>query len=374
MVGREERHLTRALVRTSDAPSLRAELQSLEELQEPDQILLEELEGMTDELDRQRQEARLHDLQAKQERETRFRALEYAKLAAIDARFPGKLETGRYILAHLMAESYCLVCGSHAVDAAQYYAERLDSGRCIVCDSSLSQAERVADSLRIADEAVTRVERSLKIADREVVASTGAREGAETDYNKNITDITRLRSEIATRSARLSEIIRALPPGEAALRRQRVELTSIRSRLATMKTELAKERAEFRDFIARCTEDLLSSSEEIVKLFTEFAGKFLSESISLSWKTRPETVGQGGESIPFPAFELDMSGGDFVDTVRRSGPGDVSESQREFIDLSFRMALMRGGRYIPRRDRNRHPGVVAGRRVRQARRGDSNCV
>ena len=36
-----------------------------------------------------------------------------------------------------------------------------------------------------------------------------------------------------------------------------------------------------------------------------------------------------------------MTGSDFSDTVRRAGPGDVSESQREFIDLAFRMALMK---------------------------------
>ena len=341
VVGREERHLARALARTSNAPSLRAELQSLEELQEPDQDLLEELEAMIAELDRLRQDARLSDLHARQERETRFRAYEHAKLAAIDSRFPGNLETGRYILAHLMADQYCLVCGKDAPDTARDYAERLHLGRCLVCNSALSQADRTADSLTAADEAVTRAERSLKTADREVVASSRSREDAEREYNNNITRITQLRSEIATRSARLAELIEALPPGEAQLRSQRVELTSIRARLATMKSELAKERSEFREFVGRCTEDLLSSSEEIVELFTEFAGKFLSEKISLSWKTRPETVGQGGESIPFPAFELDMSGGDFVDTVRRAGPGDVSASQREFIDLSFRMALMR---------------------------------
>ena len=36
-----------------------------------------------------------------------------------------------------------------------------------------------------------------------------------------------------------------------------------------------------------------------------------------------------------------MSGSDFGTTVRRTGPNDVSESQREFIDLAFRMAMMR---------------------------------
>ena len=40
---------------------------------------------------------------------------------------------------------------------------------------------------------------------------------------------------------------------------------------------------------------------------------------------------------------MELGGSDFVGTVRRSGPDDVSESQREFIDLSFRMALAKAG-------------------------------
>jgi hypothetical protein len=35
-----------------------------------------------------------------------------------------------------------------------------------------------------------------------------------------------------------------------------------------------------------------------------------------------------------------MTGADFPSPVRRTGPEQVSESQREFIDLAFRMALM----------------------------------
>jgi hypothetical protein len=36
-----------------------------------------------------------------------------------------------------------------------------------------------------------------------------------------------------------------------------------------------------------------------------------------------------------------MTGTDFPSPVRRTGPEQVSESQREFIDLAFRMALMK---------------------------------
>ncbi|MDE0175198.1 MAG: AAA family ATPase [Caldilineaceae bacterium] len=340
VVGREERHLTAALAKRSDAPALRAELQALESLQEPDRNRLEELESTTDELDRTRQDARLAHLRAKQEREARFRALEHAKLLAIDARFPGKLETGRYMLAHLLSENSCLVCGSEAPTAAQDYADRLKNDRCVVCDTPLEKSVHIVETRDVADERVSKAERLLVAADRSLLAATHERERSESEFSHHTTEIAHRHAAVAKRAARLSEIIELLPPSEAALRKQRTELASVRGRLETMKAELAEERSKFHSFVEQCTDDLLSSSEEIVEAFATFSGNFLSEETSLTWATRSATVGQGGQAIPFPAFELNMSGSDFVQTVRRAGPDDVSESQREFIDLSFRMALM----------------------------------
>jgi hypothetical protein len=341
VVGKEEKLLAKSLAKASDAVELRAELQALEALQEPARQQLEDLETVTDELDRCRQDARLTYLRAKQERESRFRALEHAKLVAIEARFPGRLETGRYMIAHLMSEHDCLVCGSHAPEASMMYARRLEAGRCVVCDSDLSTSEQIVETREVADERVAKAERMLQAADRELAASTQGRQTAEADFDGHTAEMTRLRAEIATRSARLSQIVDLLPPNEAALRQQRTELASIRGRLESMKVELAAERAAFRGFVEQCTDALLASSAEIVTAFEQFAGKFLSERVSLTWTSRPAAVGQGGEAIPFPAFELNMTGSDFSDAVRRAGPGDVSESQREFIDLAFRMALMK---------------------------------
>ena len=340
VVGREEKLLANALAKKTDAASLRAELGALEALQEPDRIRLEEIESLTDEFDRRRQSARLANLRAKQERETRFRAVEHAKLLALDARFPGRLETGRYMIAHLLSENDCLVCGSYAPETAQTYADRLASGYCVVCNSPLAKSEQIVEPRQVADERVTKALQLLHKADGELLASTRERESAETEFERHTTELTRLHAEIATRSAKLAQIVDLLPPSETELREQRVELASIRSRLESMKSELAQERSVFREFVEQRTDALLSSSEAIVKSFTTFASNFLSEQVSLTWTSRPATVGQGGEAIPFPAFELNMSGSDFVGTVRRTGPDDVSESQREFIDLSFRMALM----------------------------------
>lgn len=341
VVGKEEKLLAKSLAKASDAVELRAELQALEALQEPARERLEDLEKLTDELDKRRQDARLANLRAKQERESRFRALEHAKLVAIEARFPGRLETGRYMIAHLMSEQDCLVCGSHAPEAASIYTHRLENGRCVVCDSDLTKSEHIVEARNVADERVAKSERLLEATDRELTGSTRDRETAETDFDRHTAEMILLRSEIATRSARLSQIVDLLPPDEASLHQQRTELAAIRGRLESMKAELAAERATFRYFVEKCTDALLSSSTDIVAAFEQFAGKFLSERVSLTWTSRPAAVGQGGEAIPFPAFELNMTGSDFSDTVRRAGPDDVSESQREFIDLAFRMSLMK---------------------------------
>ena len=315
VVGREEKTLAKGLAKVSDGVAIRAELQALEALQETSRARLEDLEGFTDELDRRRQEARLTNLRAKQDREARFRALEHAKLLAIEARFPGRLETGRYMVAHLMSELDCLVCGTHAPEAAKTYADRLTSGRCVVCDSDLTKSDQIVEAREVADERVAKTERQLGQADRELAATIRDRETTEAQFDAHTAEMTQLRSDIATRSARLTEIVNMLPPDEAALRQQRTELAAIRSRLETMKTELAEERAAFRGFVEQCTTDLLSSSTEIVAAFEQFAGKFLSERVSLTWTSRPAAVGQGGEAIPFPAFELNMTGSDFSETV-----------------------------------------------------------
>jgi hypothetical protein len=341
VVGKEEKLLNKSLAKASDAFELRAELQALEALQEPARQRLEDLEKITDELDKSRQDARLANLRAKQERESRFRALEHAKLVAIEARFPGRLETGRYMIAHLMSEQDCLVCGSHAPEAALLYAHRLENGRCVVCESDLSNSEQVVEAREVADQRVARAARLLNAADGELGGSSRGREEAESNFDQHTEEMTLLRAEIATRSARLSQIIDLLPPDEAVLRRQRTELAAIRGRLESMKAELAAERAAFRSFVEDSTDALLSSSVEIVAAFEQFASKFLSERVSLTWTSRTAAVGQGGEAIPFPAFELNMTGSDFSETVRRAGPDDVSESQREFIDLAFRMSLMK---------------------------------
>ena len=77
-----------------------------------------------------------------------------------------------------------------------------------------------------------------------------------------------------------------------------------------------------------------------MRAFDVYAEGFLLETCRRIWAPQKARLGETGVLIDFPAFEIEMSGADSPSLVRRTGPDQVSESQREFIDLAFRMALM----------------------------------
>lgn len=65
------------------------------------------------------------------------------------------------------------------------------------------------------------------------------------------------------------------------------------------------------------------------------------EKVLLKLETDKRRAGQSGEPIEFPCFKVSMTSGvfDSSPSVREDGSA-VSESQREFIDLAFRLSLI----------------------------------
>lgn len=341
VVGKEERELTKNVRKSQSATALRAELVSLEGVQENDRQRLQELGTLTADLDNGRQQARVTHLEAEQDHETRFRSVEEAKLLSIQARFPEVATTGRYILAQLMTDHDCLVCGTHSDEAAAAYSARIEEDLCVVCSTPLASVEGIVEQRTVADERVAKRVQALDAAEKTLAGATLAREAAEKEFNDHWRAVAKLEAAIAERASRINDIVDALPPSELAMREQRDDLSRLRGLLEARKGELADLRRDFALFVAERRDELMQQASAISMYFGEFATGFLSEEISLTWSSYRARLGQSGDLIEFPAFDLEMSGSDFDASVRRAGPNEVSESQREFIDLAFRMAMMR---------------------------------
>ena len=337
---REGQALSEVETKLRKSADVREELKTLEELQATDFEKRESLDKDFVQFDSRRQNARLRALRAKQERESRYRAFEHAKLRAVEARFPQKSDSARYILEQLFAEADCLVCGNHVPEAAAEIEQRINQNDCVICGSDLSSTSGEVPAVDLADRRVRKAQKELDKIEPEVLEAEEQLEKSESYFDDARMELAELDAAIGERTARIDLLVQRLPPDEQEVHKQRAELASMRSRVAALTKDLEEKQKSFSGFIDAQNQTMARKSAAIMSAFSEFAGGFLLETVELAWSPQSARVGQTGEPVDFPGFELDMTGTNFPTAVRRSGPEHVSESQREFIDLAFRMALM----------------------------------
>jgi hypothetical protein len=171
-------------------------------------------------------------------------------------------------------------------------------------------------------------------------ASASARHDEEAAFDALVRDVAELDAAVSRYRFQVALLVRQLPPDERTLREQSAEVSSLRGRLERLKLELDQIRSEFEAVVRKDMRAIADHREVIIEQFRTFAEEFLFEASDIKWAPHKSRVGQTGPLVGFPAFDFEMAGSDFPSAVRRTGPEQVSESQREFVDLAFRMTLM----------------------------------
>lgn len=333
--------------RQQSAGDVKAELESLERLQTKEADTMELLVERSSEMDARRNKLRLDLLQNEQERENVVREIERAKLIAICSHFPSQNEIGQYLLAQFIVEGKCIACAKPAKEAAQVFSSRLGTGCCILCGSNfgvnpdiVAKEELASERLGKLTEKMEQIESRLNDLDHEL-------RSVNEDFLHIAEEIERLSVLRDEREQRIAVLLKALPQDDAKIREKKQELTALQQGVNEKKARVTALGKNFETFVGTVIHDIQSRSDEVKVAFHDYAQGFLLETCELKWSPQESKIGQLGVKVEFPAFDLDMSGVDFPSPMRRKGPEQVSESQREFIDLAFRMALMlvAGGNY-----------------------------
>ena len=120
-------------------------------------------------------------------------------------------------------------------------------------------------------------------------------------------------------------------------------LVAFDAALNQLEVERAQLAVEFRDLATSIDDEVKSVASQLETSFAKFISGFLAEDCKIAYTTRQSRLGQrtATESFPFPHFVPALTSGVHRAnvTVREHGQS-VSESQKEFIDLAFRMALL----------------------------------
>ena len=108
-----------------------------------------------------------------------------------------------------------------------------------------------------------------------------------------------------------------------------------------LRAEQRTAEAELRGLINTGRELVARRAGEICTRFKEYAASFLAETCELTYQPENRKFGQETAAFPMPRFTVRMTSGVFKEQAQpRTEREDVSKSQKEFVDLAFRMALM----------------------------------
>jgi hypothetical protein len=339
---RQERTLMPTQTSHANVSDVRVQIAVEEKLQDAD-MKRQDLLGMrAAELDALLSRCRLDLLRTEQSADAAMRNVERAQLTAIAQAFPSFDESMRYIFAQLVSDGFCRACGKKSENAVQRMQNSLALKRCAICDALLPVGNIVPASELTIKRIDTAREESGKVQ-QQLYAAQRAYNETRAEYANNQRDLVTLSDRIEQRFQHLKALSAQLPPEETTYREAQKGLEALKTRLETLRAQLAEAQRAFSDFVEVRTKRMHNIAEQQKSAFREYAHGFLLEQITLTWSPVQRKIGQFRDNpyIEFPAFSLDISGSDFVEPVRRDGPDQVSESQREFIDLAFRMALIK---------------------------------
>ena len=267
---------------------------------------------------------------------------EYARIEQqyLQSVFPTAAETARLVFAR--SDTGCLICGDRSDAALRRIQSQVDRRRCPLCDSPAPPAEPGIVPLATVEQA------RLRRAGDEAEARRREIRDRERRLDNLAIELREASGTLGGATRRRRELERELDAFEARLPPDTATVTRMGDQLETLEDQLKRHEVNQRD-AEDDLELLVDETRHRVELvrdslrdrFQTYASAFLEETCELVYEASERRVGQEGQLFRFPRFHVRMTTALSHDEGRpRMSDGQVSESQKEFIDLAFRMALV----------------------------------
>jgi DNA repair exonuclease SbcCD ATPase subunit len=343
-LNREEKENQKAQRRVANESTVRTMLTEAESQVRTLTTKRDVLSKQLQEADQLRHRHRLDSLRADEALHAALDQIERTRLTAVEARFPSADESMRYIFSRLMSDAQCLVCGTpDRRSKRDELVSAIDHSACILCRAPLAPTTVGGEDL--SDEEISTAKRKVDDAHLASHAARRALDMSTASFNEIARAMSECNRQLTDAEDDVSALVKQLPASEQAVRNKEEGVNSLRARVRDMRAMIKVQREQFAESMSGYREHIRQFADGIKQEFDAAAQGFLLEQSVLTWSVTRSYVGQSGAEglspIEFPGFVVEMTGANFNNVVRRDGPEQVSESQREFIDLAFRMALVK---------------------------------
>ncbi|WP_160120022.1 coiled-coil domain-containing protein [Rhodovarius lipocyclicus] len=299
------------------------------------------LRQQLDQYDEQRADARVQTKRADRAAVEAASAYEQIKYEVLRHAFAGVPATDQYVFLKIITDRICIACNNEAEEFASELELRRKENRCLVCGQPRAQSETVVSTtaaLQERAEAAYETLMAARVEQEELKTRFNAAEAAFVATDRRL-DECRLKVDSSQREVR--RLRNRLPSAD------QVELAATEDRIVGLRHEVnrfRRERDEAEEQIGALIGALSSATEAIreglISSFQTRADEFFAERVQLVYAPRKDRIGQTGRAFEFPAFEVEMTSGATQSQFIRRRADQVSLSQREYLDMIFRISLI----------------------------------
>ena len=311
---------------------LKTAIHATNELIQENKSTLSEKQGYLDKL-------RLQRAKLKREYDQLCFGIEKQQHDLYEQYFPNLDDTVKIFLSHITAKNECLVCGSLEIKNEKLLFKNKD--HCLFCHSDLHESKKIGPEKETIQKQIDLLNKQIS----KIVESISSNETSINGTKVDIENIEQLLDEkLSVYTAledRLKKVRALLPSDSEDLKELEDSINIYKVRMSSAAKLRDKEHDEYLKILNKNRDVIEDKMKKLEKKFQYYSQHLLSERVFLSSGINKKSIGQSGKKISFPCFNVKMTSGVFTTSPQaRESASDVSESQREFIDLAFRFALI----------------------------------
>ncbi len=259
--------------------------------------------------------------------------------AYISQALPGLDDKLRFLMQGLGSRVGCFVCGNRGKKEFSEIGKSIRKGKCFVCNSNLtknakvtpitaSKVSKLYQEIKDIEQAIADLKVKIKSNQDSLGASSEALNGLAEKRIRIFYDLDKLRSQRPSEGLSDQSLLRAeVDREEAALRKLDADRKMLTERYRTLMT--------------KAQEAMDKKKESIRNRMSHYAEEFLQESVEITFDRKtPFKLATGAGKVNIPTFNVGMTSNTYKTIQKRLTPDSVSESQKEFLDLAFRMTML----------------------------------
>ena len=235
----------------------------------------------------------------------------------------------------------CFMCGKSGKREVTAISKKLRNHHCFVCDASLAKVSP-SNVTPITARALQKIEEKIEGIRAQIAAHLKAQPQQDEAYANALAQIRPIVTRRHELMMRVEQLQAQIPndtdetqaPLLADLDVEQLQLDE----LADKRKELS---GQYKQQIDKLFAEMGQIENDLGKRLTRYAEAFLHETVVVRFlRNYPFKVATGAPQINLPTFRIAMTSSTHLAAHDRSTATSVSESQKEFLDLAFRMTLL----------------------------------